>query len=92
MLDEIGGLDEALGSYCEDVDLNWRARLAGYAVAYAPRAIVYHKISATGGGALASFFVGRNTLWVIAKIIPVDCGRNTGVTSYARSWALRATR
>jgi len=70
MLDEIGGLDEALGSYCEDVDLNWRARLAGYAVAYAPRAIVYHKISATGGGALASFFVGRNTLWVIAKNYP----------------------
>jgi GT2 family glycosyltransferase len=70
MLDEIGGFDEALGSYCEDVDLNWRARLAGYAVAYAPRAIVYHKVSATGGGALASFFVGRNFIWVIAKNYP----------------------
>jgi len=70
MLDEIGGFDEALGSYCEDVDLNWRARLAGYAIAYAPRAIVYHKVSATGGGALASFFVGRNFIWVIAKNYP----------------------
>ena len=70
MLDEIGGFDEALGSYCEDVDLNWRARLAGYAVAYAPRAIVYHMISATGGGAIASFFVGRNFIWVIAKNYP----------------------
>lgn len=70
MLAEIGGFDEALGSYCEDVDLNWRARLAGYPVAYAPRAIVYHKISATGGGALASFFVGRNVIWVLAKNYP----------------------
>ncbi len=70
MLAEIGGFDEALGSYCEDVDLNWRARLAGYAVAYAPRAVVYHRVSATGGGAPASFFVGRNTLWVLAKNYP----------------------
>jgi GT2 family glycosyltransferase len=70
MLDEIGGFDEALGSYCEDVDLNWRARLAGYAVAYAPRAIVYHRISATGGGALSSYFVGRNFIWVLAKNYP----------------------
>ncbi|MBI5650472.1 MAG: glycosyltransferase family 2 protein [Chloroflexi bacterium] len=70
MLDEIGGFDEALGSYCEDVDLNWRARLAGYAIAYAPRAIVYHMVSATGGGALSSFFVGRNFIWVLAKNYP----------------------
>jgi GT2 family glycosyltransferase len=70
MLDEIGGLDEALGSYCEDVDLNWRARLAGYEVAYAPHAIVYHMISATGGGVISSFFVGRNFIWVIAKNYP----------------------
>ncbi len=70
MLDEIGLLDEALGSYCEDVDLNWRARLAGYTCAYAPRAIVYHKISATGGGPLASYFVGRNFIFVLAKDYP----------------------
>jgi GT2 family glycosyltransferase len=72
MFSEIGGFDEQLGSYCEDVDLNWRARLAGYAVAYAPRAIVYHRVSATGGGALASFFVGRNFIWVLAKNYPAS--------------------
>jgi GT2 family glycosyltransferase len=70
MLDVIGLLDEALGSYCEDVDLNWRARLAGYACAYAPRAIVYHHVTATGGGSIASFFVGRNFIWVLAKNYP----------------------
>ncbi len=75
MLDEIGGFDEALGSYCEDVDLNWRARLAGYAVAYAPRAMVYHMVSATGGGAIASFFVGRNFIWLLAKNYPATLWR-----------------
>ena len=70
MLDEIGAFDEALGSYCEDVDLNWRARLAGYEICYAPRAVVYHMVSATGGGALSSYFVGRNFIWVLAKNYP----------------------
>ncbi|MBI5031493.1 MAG: glycosyltransferase family 2 protein [Chloroflexi bacterium] len=70
MLDEIGLFDEALIANLEDVDLNWRARLAGYPVAYAPRAIVYHMVSATGGGAYGSFLVGRNFIWVIAKNYP----------------------
>lgn len=70
MLDEIGLLDEDLGSYIEDVDLAWRARLAGYACAYAPRAIVYHMVSATGGGPIASYFVGRNLIFVLAKNYP----------------------
>ena len=66
-LDEIGLLDEELGSYIEDVDLAWRARLAGYTCAYAPAAIVYHMVSATGGGPIASYFVGRNLIFVLAK-------------------------
>ncbi len=70
MLAEIGTFDQDLGTYCEDVDLAWRARLAGYEIVYAPNAIVYHMVSATGGGALASYFVGRNLIWVIAKNYP----------------------
>jgi GT2 family glycosyltransferase len=62
--------DEAFFMYCEDVDLNWRARLAGYETAFAPDAIVYHRLSATGGGALASYYVGRNTLAVLVKDVP----------------------
>ena len=67
MLDEVGLFDESFFMYCEDVDLNWRAQLAGWRCWYAPQAIVYHKLSATGGGPVASFYTGRNTLWVIAK-------------------------
>lgn len=66
----VGLFDEGLGSYCEDVDLNWRARLAGFDCAYAPRAIVYHMVSASGGGARASYYVGRNFIAVLAKNYP----------------------
>lgn len=70
LFDEIGLFDESLGSYCEDVDLSWRARLAGHRCRFVPSARVYHRLSATGGGATASFYVGRNVIWVIAKDLP----------------------
>lgn len=70
MLDQVGLFDESFFMYCEDVDLNWRAQLAGWRCWYAPEALVYHKLSATGGGPIASFYTGRNTLWVIAKNYP----------------------
>ncbi len=70
MLEEIGLFDEDLGMYCEDVDLNWRAQLAGYRCVFAPQAIVYHRLSATGGGPIASFYCGRNFLAIIAKDVP----------------------
>ena len=70
MLDDTGMFDESFFMYCEDVDLNWRAQLAGWRCWYAPQAIVYHKLSATGDGPIASYHTGRNTLWVIAKNYP----------------------
>lgn len=70
MLDDIGLFDEELVANLEDVDMNWRARWAGYPIIYAPRAIVYHHLSATGGGAYGSFYVGRNFIFVLAKNYP----------------------
>lgn len=70
MLAEIGLFDEELFMYLEDVDLNWRAQLAGYRVVFAPQAVVYHQLSATGGGVIASFYTGRNTLFILAKDLP----------------------
>ena len=63
-------LDEDLVMYCEDVDLNLRARLSGLRTIYVPRAVVYHKLSATGGGKLASYYCGRNFMLVWAKNMP----------------------
>jgi GT2 family glycosyltransferase len=65
--------DEDLIMYCEDVDLNLRAYLRGWRTLYVPTAIVYHKLSATGGGALASYYCGRNFLLVWLKNMPRAC-------------------
>ncbi|MBN1312510.1 MAG: glycosyltransferase family 2 protein [Anaerolineae bacterium] len=70
MLDEIGLLDDDFFFSCEDVDLAWRAQLKGWRCVYAPRAVVYHRLAATGGGTTASFYDGRNYLWLIAKNYP----------------------
>lgn len=74
-LDEAAGidgqvLDPGFFMYCEDVDLNWRLQLLGYPVIYVPGAVVYHRLSATGGGTLASYYVARNTIAVLVKNLP----------------------
>lgn len=55
---------------CEDVDLGWRAQLAGWRCVYAPSAVIYHKLQATGGGATASYYNGRNFIYLIVKDYP----------------------
>jgi len=88
MLDDVGTFDESFFMYCEDVDLNWRAQLAGWRCWYAPQAIVYHKLSATGGGPIASYYTGRNTLWVIAKNYPGPLLRKYWQRVLRAQWAV----
>lgn len=59
--------DQRLVMYCEDVDVNLRLRENSYRTLYVPGAIVYHKLSATGGGALASYYCGRNFILLAAR-------------------------
>ncbi len=97
MLEEVGLFDESLFMYCEDVDLNWRVQLAGWKCWYAPDAVVYHKLSATGAGPIASFYTGRNTLWVLAKNYPGTLLRKYWDRVLSAQWsvtrdALRAWR
>jgi hypothetical protein len=49
MLREVGLLDEGYPAYYEDLDLCIRARMSGYSVVYAPRAVAYHVYSASYG-------------------------------------------
>lgn len=70
LFDDIGGFDEDLVMYCEDVDLDWRAQLAGYRCWYVPDAIVHHRVSATAGGAVASYLVARNRPLVAVMNLP----------------------
>ncbi|MCD6519729.1 MAG: glycosyltransferase family 2 protein [Anaerolineae bacterium] len=97
MLEEIGLFEERFFLYCEDVDLNWRAQLAGWKCIYVPHAVVRHHLSATGGGALASYYVGRNTWWVLVRDYPTPLLRRYWRQILAAQWhitkeALRAWR
>lgn len=47
MLERVGLFDENFFAYYEDVDLSFRAQLAGWRVAYVPQAVAYHQIGAT---------------------------------------------
>lgn len=40
--EELGGLDPNLALFRDDVDLGWRARVAGYSVLTAPKALAFH--------------------------------------------------
>ncbi len=64
--------DERLFMYCEDVDLAWRLQTAGWPCFFAHRAVVYHALSATGGGTLASYFVSRNVWHVMSRSVPAE--------------------
>lgn len=70
MLHEVGGLDERFFMYCEDVDLAWRHQLAGFRTIFVPESVAFHRLSASGGGITASYYTGRNTIYVIVKNVP----------------------
>ncbi len=73
MLDEIGGFDEDFFAYLEDVDLAWRAQLAGWRCVLEPQARVYHIHSATlgNGSPFKNYLLGRNKVWLITKNYPI---------------------
>ena len=67
---KLGMLDERHFAYLEDMDLSFRARLAGYEIYYIPEARVVHVGSGTTGGKHSEFKVrisARNNLYMIYK-------------------------
>ena len=72
MLDEIGLFDEDFFLYLEDVDLAFRARLAGWKCIYVPGARVIHHHGGTAGvgSDLAVYYGNRNIVWYPIKDFP----------------------
>jgi len=70
--DAVGGFDESFFCYCEDVDLGFRLRLAGWKMVQANDAIVHH----VGGGSsaqqsdFARYYGARNSIWTFMKNMP----------------------
>ncbi|MCS6850877.1 MAG: glycosyltransferase family 2 protein [Gemmataceae bacterium] len=89
MLDEIGGLAEEFFAYCEDLDLGLRGVWAGWRTANAPRAVVWHKYSATTGRYAPTklYLVERNHYWVAIRNFPGPWLAALPLWSLAR-WAL----
>jgi GT2 family glycosyltransferase len=70
---DMGGFDERLFCYCEDVDLGYRLRLMGEPVVLAGDAVVRHEGSVSTGGRRSDFSLyhgARNRLWVFVKDTP----------------------
>lgn len=73
---QLGGFDEQYFMFHEDVDLAWRARLAGYQVVAVPPAVIYHFIGGVAGGSpnkkykstlMRRFMAERNNIRTLLK-------------------------
>ena len=90
VFDALGGYEERFFLYYEDVDLAFRAVLAGWHALLVPSARVTHRLGATTRShARARFYVARNSAWCAVRCLP-----RTGPRSLARRWLLelRANR
>jgi GT2 family glycosyltransferase len=72
MINDIGFLDSDFFLYDEDVDLSFRAQLAGWKCMYVPDAVVYHKGNATAGRLSDThvYYHTRNLEFVWIKNMP----------------------
>lgn len=68
----VGGMDERLFCYLEDIDLGFRLRLLGHRCLYVPRARVLHVGSAIAGrhSDFQTYHGHRNLVWVFVKNMP----------------------
>jgi GT2 family glycosyltransferase len=73
VIDRVGGFDgDSFFLYCDDVDLSWRTRLAGYRVVHQPSAVVFHdkRLTSTGGmevGAAEFYYAAEASLMMAWK-------------------------
>lgn len=72
MLNEIGLFDEDFFAYYEDVDISFRAQLAGWKVRYVPSAIAYHEIGKTSQKikGFTTYHSLKNVYWLTFKNVP----------------------
>ncbi|HYM39405.1 MAG TPA: glycosyltransferase family 2 protein [Thermoplasmata archaeon] len=72
LLERVGLFDEDFVAYYEDVDLAWRARLAGWEARFACGAVVYHKYSGSVGrrSPWRQYQCERNRVWTLVQNYP----------------------
>jgi GT2 family glycosyltransferase len=90
-VEAVGGFDELLFSYLEDVDLGLRLRLGGWRARYEP-AVARHAGGGSSGQLVrpVSGWVARNTVLLVAKAFPL---RWAGPVLYRQAaWLVAAAR
>jgi GT2 family glycosyltransferase len=90
LLRDIGMFDEDFFAYFEDVDISFRAQLAGWKVVYTPEAVAYHKQGATssklpGFAVMQSF---KNLPLVYIKNVPAKLLFPIGIRFYFAYWMM----
>lgn len=72
MLRDIGLFDEDFFAYYEDVDISFRAQLAGWNVVYEPTAVAYHRLSGTSSklGSFSRYHATKNFHYLYVKNMP----------------------
>lgn len=87
---DIGLFDEDFFAYYEDVDISFRAQLAGWQVVYTPQAIAYHKQGATAkkipGFAIYQTF--KNLPMLFIKNVPRGLRFSIGSRFYLAYWLI----
>lgn len=74
ILEELGCFDETYFAYLEDIDIGYRAQIAGYYNLFAPSATVLHVGSGASGSRYNRFktdYTSRNSIYLIGKNMPL---------------------
>ena len=87
VLDELGGLDDELPIFGNDLDLGWRAAAAGHKTVVVPQAVVFHA-EAAHRGLRRTPLTGRHTHYQERRAALFTLLAN----SPSRAWPLRAVR
>ena len=90
MLRDIGMFDEDFFAYYEDVDLSFRAQLAGYKVVYEPKAIAHHKVGASSSkvSGLTTYMTIKNLPWLFVKNVPLGLVPKIAPRFFIAYWSI----
>lgn len=93
IFDDIDMFDEDFFMYYEDVDLSFRAQLAGWKVRFTPEAIAYHKVGASSKKVpgLAVYNAFKNLPLVFIKNVPRQLFWYIGIRFFLTYWLIFAS-
>jgi GT2 family glycosyltransferase len=90
MFHDIGMFDEDYFAYYEDVDISFRAQLAGWKIYYQPRAVAYHQQGGTSGKmpGFTVYQMFKNTPMIYIKNVPRQLLFSIGIRFYFAYWLM----